>query len=333
MYSPTYIWASLLRHLEAQFPNTVDTYFADVELVALTEEYLILQVPTPEGREAIRQRFKAFIEKVLDERFFRKAQLLLPDAEQLQAYREREAVTEPSVFSPRFTFDTFLTGPENEMALKMATAIAEDPGAELYNPLYLYGPAGVGKTHLLQAIGNRIRQAFPNKRILYVSGEQMHSELIDAIVKGRIDLFRRRYRTEPDVFMLDDISIFGGRDGAQEELFNTLSDLQSRRKTLIFAAEKKPSELFSFEERLIDRFSGGIVEAISLPSFDTRLMLIREKNRCLGLDLEEDTICYLARNLTGSVRQIEGVLKKLLLCRDLQGMPMDLLHVAQTVEL
>ena len=333
MYSPTYIWASLLRHLEERFPNAVDTYFSEAELVALTEEYLILQVESAEGREAIRQQFKDFIEEVLAERFYRKARLLLPDAEQLQAYRERESDAEPAMLSPEFTFETFLAGPENEMALKVAKAIAADPGTELYNPLYLYGPAGVGKTHLLHAIGNRIRQTFPNKRIFYVRGETLYSELIDAVSRGKFEGFRRRYRLEPDVFMLDGISVFGGREGAQEELFNILSDLQSRRKMLIFTAEKKPSELFSFAERLIDRFSGGIVEAVSLPSFDTRLWLIREKARLLDLELDADTIRYLACNLTESVRQIEGTLKKLRLYRDLQGVPMDLPHVAQTVEL
>lgn len=333
MSSPSYIWASLLRRLDEQFPNTVDTYFADAEPVALTEEYLILRVPTAEARQAIRRQFAATIEETLRTRFRRDVRLVLPDAEQLQAYRKRESSPEPAVFSPRLTFETFLAGPENEMAVKMAMAAAADPGNPLYNPLYLYGPAGVGKTHLLQAIGNRIRQDFPDKRILCVRGEDMIRELIDHIQIARFDIFRRKYRQDPDVFLLDGISCFGGKEGAQEELFHILSVLQRRQKMIVLTGEKKPSELVSFEERIIDRVSGGIVEAVSPPAFDTRLALIREKARLLELELEEETLRYLAHNLTESVRQIEGTLKKLRVYRDLQGVPMDLRHVAQTVEL
>lgn len=332
MNSPSYIWACLLRHLDEQFPNTVDTYFADAELVALTDEYLILQVPTSEGRQAIRRQFAGPIEEALQTLFRRSARLVLPDEDQLWAFRQRESKPEPVTFPPECTFDTFFAGPENQMAVKLARAAAADPGAPLYNPLYLYGPAGVGKTHLLMAIANRIRADLPEKRILYIRGDQFLNELIDAIRQGRQYTFKRRIR-ETDVLLLDGISTLGGREAAQEELYHILSDLQRRQKMIVLTAAQKPSELVSFEERLIDRFSGGIVTAVSPPGLETRLTVIREKARLLRLELDEETVQYLACSLTDSVRQIEGALKKLRVYRDLQGVPMDLPHVAQTVEL
>jgi chromosomal replication initiator protein len=250
---------------------------------------------------------------------------------QLREYRQMRRDSGSISFNPQFSFENYVTGSSNEIALKIAVTAAENPGQEVYNPLFLYGPAGVGKTHLLYAVANRVLEKTPESQVVYIRGDQFTVELINAIRNGKTDDFKRKYR-QADVLLVDDIQFIAGKEATQEEFFHTFNALFEHKKQIILSADRRPSEMAQLEDRLCDRFGEGILVGIAPPDYETRLSIIRSKAKRLNLDLDEQTIKYLASDLTDNVRQIEGALKKIRAFRDLSGMELTLGNVVRTVE-
>ena len=215
MYAAAYVWAKVLSYLEDRMTNiTVSAHFDDAEIVELTNEHLIIYSPSEFRRSTIVNRYSAMIQDALKEIFDSDAKLIVFGEKELNAFRNRGKMTTTMDFNPQFTFDNFVVGPSNRMAHSAAIAVSNTPG-QVYNPLFIYGPPGVGKTHLLNAIANGIRKANPDANIVYIKGDQFTNELVDAIKNGKNIEFRSKYR-EADLFLIDDIQFISGTESTQE---------------------------------------------------------------------------------------------------------------------
>lgn len=212
-------------------------------------------------------------------------------------------------YNPNYTFENFIVGKSNQLAQSVALGVAEHP-FHLNNPLYLYGPSGLGKTHLLFAIINKLKQNNPNYRILYVTGEEFTNELVEALAQNKPMSFREKYRNL-DVLLVDDIQFIAGKKAIQEEFFHTFEALFQNNKQLILASDVSPEEINELESRLKTRFSWGMVADIQPPDLELRTAIFRRKSLDFGFDLDYSVLNYLAENITQNIRQIEGAIRKL----------------------
>ena len=331
MYSSAYVWAKILSSLEERLGAvTISAWLDDAEVVELNETNLIVYSPSDFRREIIRRRCTDLIEDALKEIFNSDAKLLVFGDEELNARKAKGKSPTAMDFNPQFTFDNFVVGPSNRFAHSAAIAVSKTPG-QVYNPLFIYGPPGVGKTHLLYAIANGIRREKPDANIVYIKGDQFTNELIDAIKNGKNIEFRSKYR-EADLFLVDDIQFIAGKESTQEEFFHTFNKLYEEHKQIVMTSDRKPGDMLTLEDRLRTRFEWGLLADIQPPDYETRMAILKNKARTLGLDLGDDVCNYIAINITNNVRQIEGVVKKLMAYRDLDNMPLDLPNVSKVIE-
>ena len=330
MYSSAYVWAKVLIYLEERLtPVTVSAWFDDAEVVELNDSNLILYSPSDFRREIIRRRCTDHIQDALKEIFNSDAKLLVFGDEEMNARKQKGNAPTSMDFNPQFTFDNFVVGPSNRFAHSAAIAVSKTPG-QVYNPLFIYGPPGVGKTHLLYAIANGIRKENPNANIVYIKGDQFTNELIDAIKTGKNIEFRSKYR-EADLFLVDDIQFIAGKEATQEEFFHTFNKLYEEHKQIVLTSDRKPDDMLTLEERLRSRFLWGLTADINPPDYETRMAILKNKAKQLGLDLSDDVCNYIAINITSNVRQIEGTVKKIMAYRDLNNMPMELESISKVI--
>ena len=207
------------------------------------------------------------------------------------------------------TFDTFIVGPSNNFAHAACVAVAGKP-AMVYNPLFIYGNPGLGKTHLLNAISNEVKRRFPEMNIVYIKGDEFTNELIEAIQKGTTPAFREKYR-KADVLLVDDIQFIGGKESTQEEFFHTFNTLYESRKQIILTSDRPPKDIATLEERLKNRFEWGLTADIVAPEFETRIAIIKRKAEMLEIDLSDEVCQFIANKLKSNIRSLEGVVKKM----------------------
>ncbi len=331
MYSAAYVWAKILAQLENTLTApVVSTWFDDAEVISLEENVLTLYTPSEYRREIITRRAAGDVKQAMKELFNQEIEVKLLTDEEFKSRISPEARPNTLEFNPQFTFEKFVVGSSNSMAHAAAMAVAKAP-ADSYNPLLIYGPSGLGKTHLLYAIANRIRTEHPDFKIVYIKGDQFTNELVDAVKEGQNVAFRDKYRSA-DLFLMDDIQFIAGKNATQEEFFHTFNNLWENHKQIVLTSDRPPKDMSTLEDRLRTRFEWGLIVDIQPPDYETRMAIIQNKAMEQGLELPLEVASYIAENITSNIRQIEGTVKKIRAYHELQGMNLDLPSVERSIK-
>ena len=331
MYSATYVWAKVLAHLEERYTEPViSAWFDDAEIVELTEDSLTIFTPSAYRKDVIERRAADYVKDAMQELFHQNVRLTVLTQEEYDRIKEKPA--EPNFFdlNPQFTFERFVVGSSNRFPHAAALSVATTP-AETYNPLLIYGPSGLGKTHLLYAIANRVHRDHPDYKIVYVKGEQFTNDLIASLRSGSMPEFREKYRVNADLFLMDDIQFIAGKDSTQEEFFNTFNELWENKKQIVLTSDRPPKDMATLEDRIRTRIEWGLLAGVQAPDYETRMAIIQSKALELGLELPDDICNFIAENITNNVRQIEGTIKKIKAHHDLDGMPLELQSVQRVI--
>lgn len=334
--------------LKENSQTAVNLWFGDLKLVSLDENEAIFVSPTDLKKKIIRQRFALSMADHLNEILGFEPSVVIYSSEdgELDLSRkenEKEKVTRvpekrelsaEESFRSDYTFENFVIGSSNKFASSAAVAVANqdfnDNSKKEFNPLFIYGPSGVGKTHLLYAIVNRVLNNYPDKKIVYVKGEEFANQLFTAISKKSTSEFKNKYRTA-DVLLIDDIHFVAGKDSLQEEFFNTFNAIYDANKQMIFTSDRPPHEMKNLEDRLRTRFMAGLIVDIQLPDYDLRCAILQQKAIFNRLHISSEIISYLAENVTSSIRQLEGVIKKLGAIQLLEGGEISIERVKNSI--
>ena len=331
MNVPDDIWKKVLSLMEREMTSTtINTWFDDARALSLEGDCFTLYTPTSFKRDIIVSRYLPAIQNALHELFsseFRVEVLTEGEAEQ-RAQGKKDDGFLPG--TEEYTFDRFVVGSSNKFAHAAAVAVAENPGKS-YNPLYIYGDSGLGKTHLLYAIAHQIHETRPDFKIVYIKGDAFTNELIQAIRENRNQEFREKYRSA-DVFLMDDVQFVAGRASTQEEMFHTFNTLYEARHQIVFTSDRPPKEMLRLDDRLKTRFEWGLLADIQPPDYETRVAIIKNKAIRMGMELPDAVLQFVAENITSNVRQIEGTVTKILAFQDLLGDSVDVKTVTRAVQ-
>jgi chromosomal replication initiator protein len=317
------LWNEISKHIrERVSADGFERWFANVSVSSVTETRLLLGVPNPIHQFFIESNYLPIVKEAVMQ--------TLPGVETVE-FHSTEAVAETPVASPasatrksaakdkspqiavagmnpRNTFENFVVGRNNEFAHSASIAVAKSP-AVTYNPLFIYGVSGIGKTHLLQAIGHHVFASKPGAKVVYLSSEQFTNEFIDAIQHGTLVKFRKKYR-QADVLLIDDIQFFAGKERSQEEFFHTFNALHDGHKQIVLSSDRPASEIEKLEQRLVSRFEWGMTAEIQPPDTETRIAILRSKAQALALQIEPWIIDFLADKIRNNVRRLEGALMR-----------------------
>ena len=332
MASATYLWAKILSYIEQQHTEAlVNTWFDDVDVIELHNDTLVLFTPNPFRKPILETQCIPYITEAMLAVGQQQIKVEILDEEGLKEYRSRSKKTEDlDAIKREFTFENFVVGSSNRFAHAAAKAVANKP-AESYNPLLIYGESGLGKTHLLYAIANVVKENNPDFHIVYVKGDQFTNELIAAIAEGKNVEFRSKYRTA-DLFLMDDIQFIAGKESTQEEFFHTFNTLYEQKKQIVLTSDRPPDVMSKLEDRLKTRFQWGLLADIQPPDYETRVAIIENKAATIGLQLPNDVVSYVAENVTSNVRQLEGTVNKIKAYRDITGLEINLTNVSRAIK-
>lgn len=326
------LWQRIYQDLKKN-PNigeiSLATWFNDIFIVAVSQSAIALYIPSPFHRDVVASRFAKTIEesaKAVTGKSYR-IQVLQENERPFDVNQEQPAQKEgPSKMSPdndyEYTFDTFIVGNSNRFAHAAAVAVANAP-ATAYNPLFIYGGSGLGKTHLLYAIMNKTRENNPDAKIVYLKGDDFTNEFIQSIQMGKQMEFRSKYRYV-DLLLVDDIQFIAGKEGTQEEFFHTFNTLYEAKKQIVLTSDRPPKEIAILEDRLRTRFEWGLLADVQPPDFETRMAIIKRKANIIGVDLPEDVLNLIANNVKTNIRQLEGAVKKLKAYHQLSDVQIDM---------
>lgn len=328
------IWLAVLDYCKAESNITqvgFDTWLKPIKLSGFENNVVFLSFSSEVKKKIVKSQygeliqnafnsvlgFEANIEYLYDPTMFVDA----PDKEKKEQPQIEEIHT-----NYQFTFNTFIEGPSNRFAYRAAMAVAEDPGGHIkqnnsygnYNPLFIYGKSGLGKTHILNAICYEIRENFPEMRILYVRAEDFANEFINALGKKTVDEFRSKFRNI-DVLLIDDVQFIGGKERTEEEFFHTFNSLIENGKQIVLTSDRPPKEIQSLTERLCSRFENGLLADIQSPEFETRCAIIKNKAKLLNFQISDEVVTYIADKIKTNIRQLEGTTKKLHAMSELSG--------------
>ncbi len=316
------VWNQVLSRLEQLIDRTeYESWFAPTRFVAQKADTIDVSVPSQQFVDEIRDRFGSQIRSVLGE--------LSPDRMQVHFVVDSSlaehvpTLTAPrddlpaAVFNPRYRFGTFVVGNSNQLAYAASLSIAENPSGS-FNPLFIYGGAGLGKTHLIQALGQHIREANPRMKVVYMSADSFVTELIASIRYDRMQNFRDRYRTV-DALLLDDIQFLAGKERTQEEFFHTFNALYEAQKQIVFTSDAPPKDIPTLEERLRSRFEWGLIADIQPPDLETKVAILRKKAEEKHIDLPHDVALFIAERVRSNIRELEGHLNRVTAFASLTG--------------
>ena len=326
------IWAKVIELMKQQglSPTTIKTWFDDAKAVSLTEDSFTISTPNDYTQSVIKSLYIPKIEAALKELFSMDLKVeVLTEKELENTSAAKQDILFPGTSD--YTFERFVVGSSNRYAYSAARAVADIPGRAGYNPLFIYGESGLGKTHLLYAIAHTIHANHPDYKIVYIKGDTFTNELVAAIREGRNQQFREKYR-EADVFLMDDVQFIAGRESTQEEMFHTFNTLYEAGHQIVFTSDRPPKELLRLDQRLQTRFEQGLPADIKPPDYETRMAIIKTKAVRMGLDLPEFLLQLIAENITANVRQIEGTINKIMAYRDLMGATVDKDTVVRAVK-
>jgi chromosomal replication initiator protein len=346
------IWSRILESAKTALPEQAfRTWLAPTQAVAVSNDLLVVSTPNPFAVDWVEDKYAGLLTSIGEHLFGRRFTLsvqfqgngkavsvppidLAPAPPPAAPARTESAPlahaghggdTRPQLapLNPRYVFDRFVVGNNNQLAAAAAHGVAEAP-ARMYNPLFIYGGVGLGKTHLMHAIGHAMLERDPGKRVMYLSSERFTNELVSAIQDGSMGEFRRQYRA-CDLLLVDDIQFLEGKERTQEEFFHTFNALHDGQRQIVLTSDRPPSAT-GLEDRLVSRFEWGMVADIKPPDFETRVAILRRKVEEDRLDIHEmdDVLTFIARNRTSSVREIEGAMIKLLAYSSLTRRPIDL---------
>ena len=304
------IWNEIIKILSRELtPTAMTTWFFDCEPVAMEDCRLILHTSSEFKRDIISKRFSDTIKSALSDLFSCDFDLLVLADDELNEYMDKTKAENTLPEMAGYTFDRFIVGNSNKFAHAAAVAVADKPG-KTYNPLFIYGNSGLGKTHLLMAIGHTIQDRNPAAKIAYIKGDEFTIQMVKAIKEGTTEDFRTRYRNV-DLFLVDDIQFIAGKQSTQEEFFHTFNNIYEAGHQIVITSDRPPLEMSLLDDRLRTRFEGGLMADIQPPDLETRMAITRNKAAQLGLILSDDAVEYIAENITANIRQIEGVIKRL----------------------
>ena len=314
------------RLLECLDPEEFATWFQPMSVLWEREDALTLLAPNDRFLHTLEESYRPLLDRCTSE--------LLGPAYRIQiVLAEAKApahAPSSSTFNPKYTFETFVVGSSNQFAHAAAEAVATSP-SQTYNPLFLYGGVGLGKTHLMHAIGHRILRDFSNLNVMYLAAEQFVNELINSIRFDRMPEFRDRYRNI-DVLLIDDIQFIANKERTQEEFFHTFNTLYTSQKQIILTSDASPRKIPTLEERLRSRFQWGLIADIQPPDLETKIAILRRKADAEGLSLPDDVAIFVARQVRSNIRELEGFLNRVLAFSSLTGKPLSVELARETLK-
>jgi len=329
------VWNEILGRIESKVNRySFYTWFKPTVCVADDGQTLTVKVPNPLFRDWLTKHYSAVLDEALSEVGRPEAEIsfvsddsipmpvaaapLLPELEPpLQEAAEDTGAVTPAGLSPRYSFDTFIVGPSNQFAHAACRAVAEAPSRS-YNPLYIYGGVGLGKTHLMHAIGHYMLAHMPSAKLTYISSERFMNEMINAVRYDRILDFRDRYRSV-DILLVDDVQFMAGKEGTQTEFFHTFNALYDSQKQIVISSDCSPREIPALEERLRSRFEWGLIADIQPPDLETKIAILKRKAESEGVALPDNVAIYIASKIKSNIRELEGSLIRLLAYASLTG--------------
>jgi len=329
-------WERILQHMERRVnPHSFATWFRPTRQEQDENGRIVIRVPTPLFKKRLTETYGQLLQAVLAEVGLPDLQLEFLCSEQVpaaaaaaQAKLDFESVNHQ--LNPRYTFDTFIVGASNQFAHAAALAVAEQP-SKSYNPLFLYGGVGLGKTHLMQAIGHSIKKRNPAARLTYVSAEKFTNEVIASLRFDRMPSFRDRFRTM-DVLLVDDIQFIATRERTQEEFFHTFNALYDQQKQIVISSDCPPKEISAIEERLRSRFEWGLIADIQPPDLETKIAILQKKADNERVRLPDEVAEFIARAIRSNIRELEGALIRLIAYTSLTGAEINLSTTQQVLK-
>ena len=323
------IWKMTLGMMEQHLnPVTVSTWFGDAKLREFNGDVMLITTTDQIKKNLMVGKYIPIMEKVLLELFSYDVKVELLTESEYETRKTIAANADEGEYE--HTFSNFVVGNSNKFAHAAAIAVARKPGSA-YNPLFIYGPSGLGKTHLLNAIAGEIKANNPDCRITYVTGETFTIEIIEAIAKKTTQEFRNKYRRS-DLLLVDDVQFIAGKESTQEEFFHTFNTLYNDHKQIVLTSDRTPKEISTLEERLKTRFESGLLADISPPDYETRSAIVMAKAKKLGIDLSLEVVDFIANKITSNIRQLEGVAKKMKALSELMDLPLDIDTAQRAIE-
>ena len=344
-------WEQILNKMKLEYCSSnisYNTWIAPLTVYEVTDDTVYILVKLRASLEHIEEKyllpFKVCIAEVTgyeyEVSFVTDDHVVIQEKKDTAVKKQQSnAIFEQANLNPKYTFDTFVVGSNNNFAHAASLAVADSPG-EIYTPLFLYGGVGLGKTHLMHSIAHFILEKDPTKKVLYVTSETFTNELIDALKIGKngnelaMTTFREKYRNN-DVLLIDDIQFIIGKESTQEEFFHTFNHLHVSGKQIIISSDKPPKDIETLEARLRTRFEWGLIADISSPDYETRMAILRKKEELDGLEryhIPDEVMQYIANNITSNIRELEGSLNKLIALANLENKPIDIPLAAEALK-
>lgn len=318
------LWEMVKEECKNQVSESIyNVWFKDMELVSFDDNKVVIAL-SDFKRKIVESRFMDKLESSFKNVIGFDIQIILVDVEKavpVKAEETEDALTDED------TFDSFIVGASNKFAYAAANAVANDPGGK-YNPLFIHGNSGLGKTHLLNAIAHQVKLTHPEANIVYTRGESFTNELVKYIGQKSTEAFHDKYRNA-DILLVDDVQFIAGKDSTQEEFFHTFNALYQAGNQIVLTSDRPPKEIALLEDRLRNRFEWGLMADIQSPDLETRMAIIKRKAEVLNFDLPDDIVQYIAEKLRNNIRQLEGAVKKMQAFVTMQGMPVNIM-TAQT---